>query len=306
MGKVSLHQAGACSPISFPSLGAAFEDNLLALRLKISECLRPRGLAQKCDLLFKRGDRLAKELRRGERAGCLFPGLTGFENSDARSVSRRLQRRQGDFHPLDLNWRLADLGGLQREIGSKVSGSLESTLSLACFARLTASTSPVRAITADLSRTCSQALAGRLQAVFPPLCRKGVHHPHGITKSRGELVPDLSAHPRRRSSKAVFHARQRHTLDLTDSRKAHPVEYRIDPVCQPVERGNRLIGEIFNASDSEIGGAYGCFTDHAGQRRPEDPDRVEPADPTSIEDRDSIFAGLKDRFKGGDRPILQG
>ena len=304
MGKVSLHQAGACSPISFPSLGAAFEDNLLALRLKIGGCLRTRGLAQKCDLLFKRGDRLAKKLRRGERASCLFPCFTGFENSDPRRVGRRLQRRHGDFHALDLESGLADLGGFQREIGSKVSGSLESTLSLACFARLTASTSPVRAITADLSRTCSQALAGRLQAVFPPLCRKGVHHPHGITKSRGELVPDLSAHPRRRSSKAVFHARQRHTLDLTDGGKAHPVEHRVDPVCQPVQRGNRLIGEIFDASDSEIGSAYGCFTDHARQRRPEDPDRVEPADPTSIEDRDSVFADLEDRFKGDHRPIF--
>ena len=304
MGKVSLHQAGACSPISFPSLGAAFEDNLLALRLKIGECLRPRGLAQKCDLLFKRGDRLAKELRRGERASCLFPCFTGFENSDPRRVGRRLQRRHGDFHALDLESGLADLGGFQREIGSKVSGSLESTLSLACFARLTASTSPVRAITADLSRTCSQALAGRLQAVFPPLCRKGVHHPHGITKSRGELVPDLSAHPRRRSSKAVFHAREGHALDAGDGGKPDTVEHRVHPFGEPVERGDRLIGEIFDARDSEIGSAYGCFTDHARQRRPEDPDRVEPADPTSIKDRDSIFADLEDRFKGGDRPIF--
>ena len=147
--KVCFHQPNACGAIPLPGFDPAFENDLFALGLEIGECLRPGRLAKQSDLLFERADRLAQELRGGKGACSLFPGFTGFENGNARFVGRRLECGHGDFHPLYLDRCLADLGGLEREIGGKVPGGLKRAFGFS-FLRALGAAGTVSAVAADL------------------------------------------------------------------------------------------------------------------------------------------------------------
>ena len=175
-----------------PGFNPALKHDLFALGFEIGECLRPGRLAKQSDLLFKRADRLAQELRGSKSARRLFPGFAGLKNGNARFVGWRLEGGHRHFHPFDLDRCLADLGGLKREIGGKVPGGLERAFGFRFLGAFCAA-GTVGAVAADLFRLGGKPGLGSSDAVFPPPRGKGVHHAHRIAKGRCKLV----AEPRR-------------------------------------------------------------------------------------------------------------
>jgi hypothetical protein len=74
-----------------------------------------------------------------------------------------------NFHPLDLDRGLADLGSLKREIGGKVPGGLERAFGFRFLGAFCAA-GTVGAVAADLFRLGGKPGLGSSDAVFPPAC----------------------------------------------------------------------------------------------------------------------------------------